>query len=62
MTWILDATFVGHDLTKGTSTFTKSISAHKDPRDDEGVREMVHADDPDGPQLDAAGEPVTPAA
>jgi single-strand DNA-binding protein len=61
--WVVDALYVGHDLTKGTSAFLKTVRATtKDPREDEAVREMVHAYDPDGPQLDATGEPVTPAA
>jgi single-strand DNA-binding protein len=62
VTWIIDATFVGHDLTKGTSSFVKTAKALRDPRENEEVREMVHAYEPDGPQLDAAGDPVRPAA
>ncbi len=61
VTWIVDATFVGHDLTKGTSSFAKTARTTRDPREDREVREMVHAYDADGPQLDSAGEPVTPA-
>ena len=60
--WVIDASFVGHDLTKGTSSFMKTARVNKDPREDEAVREMVHAYDADGPQLDSAGEPVVPAA
>jgi single-strand DNA-binding protein len=60
--WVVDATFVGHDLTKGTSSFLKTARVAKDPREDDAVREMVHAYDADGPQLDAAGNPVVPAA
>ncbi len=60
--WVVDANFVGHDLTKGTSSFLKSTRVAKDPREDEAVREMVHAYDADGPQLDSGGEPVSPAA
>ena len=63
VSWVLDATFVGHDLSKGTSMFTKTAKAvARDPREDDAVREMLHAYDPDGPQLDGAGDPVTPAA
>ncbi|HET9499180.1 MAG TPA: single-stranded DNA-binding protein [Marmoricola sp.] len=63
VSWIVDATFVGHDLTKGTSTFAKTPkSAGGDPVEDEGVREMVHAYEPAGPQLNSRGEEVTPAA
>jgi single-strand DNA-binding protein len=60
--WVVDASFVGHDLTKGTSSFQKTARVVKDPSEDEAVREMVHAYDADGPQLDAAGDPVVPAA
>ena len=63
VSWIVEATFVGHDLNKGTSSFVKTARAIVvDPREDEAVREMVHAYDADGPLLDAAGEPVNPAA
>jgi single-strand DNA-binding protein len=63
VSWIIDATSVGHDLTKGTSTFLKTARpSTADPREQEEVREMVHAHQADGPQLDAAGEPVSPAA
>ena len=63
MTWVVDATFVGHDLTKGTSSFEKTARATpRDPLENEAVREMVHAYEADGPQLDAAGDPVSPAA
>ncbi len=63
VTWIVDATFVGHDLTKGTSASSRRCDPTRDPREDEAVREMVHAYEADGPQLDSAGEPVTaPAA
>jgi len=61
VTWVVDATFVGHDLTKGTGTFLKTPRATtRDPREDEGVREMLHAYAADGPQLDSAGDPVKP--
>ncbi len=60
--WVVDASFVGHDLTKGTSSFLKTARVPKDPREDDAVREVVHAYDADGPQLDAAGNPVLPAA
>ncbi|MEO5651698.1 MAG: single-stranded DNA-binding protein [Marmoricola sp.] len=63
VSWIVDATFVGHDLTKGTTTFEKTVrAAANDPRESEVVREMVHAYDAEGPQLDGVGDPVTPAA
>jgi single-strand DNA-binding protein len=56
VTWIVDATFVGHDLNRGTSSFAKNArTTARDPRENEPVREVLHAPD-------AAGEPVTPAA
>ena len=58
--WVIDATFVGHDLTKGTSSFLKTAKAVRDPRENDDVRAMVHAYDHDEPQLDSAGEPVRP--
>ena len=58
VTWIIDATFVGHDLTKGTSSFVKTARQARDPRENEAVRELVHGYETDGPQLDAAGDPV----
>lgn len=60
--WIIDALFVGHDLTKGTSSFTKAVRTAQDPRESQEVRELVHAYDEEGPQLDDGGEPVHPAA
>jgi len=63
VTWVVDATFVGHDLNKGTSSFEKTARATpRDPGENEVVREVLHAYEVDGPQLDSAGEPVTPAA
>lgn len=63
VTWVVDATFVGHDLNRGTTSFTKAVrQGGRDPHEHEAVREVVHAYDPDGPQLDGAGDPVHPAA
>jgi len=62
VSWLVDATFVGHDLTKGTSSFVKTVRSARDPREDESVREMVHGHEPDGPQLDSAGDPVAPSS
>lgn len=63
VSWIVDATFVGHDLTRGTSVFARPVrSALSGPEDDPAVREMLHSYDADGPQLDADGNVVEPAA
>lgn len=59
VSWIVEATVVGHDLTKGTSTFTKSVRPLAgDPRDDAGVKALVHGYDVGGPRLDSAGQEV----
>lgn len=59
VSWLVDATFVGHDLTKGTSHFAKaSRMTVVEPDLDEGVRELVHSFDPGGPSLDANGNPL----
>jgi single-strand DNA-binding protein len=60
--WIVDATWLGHDLSKGTSRFVKTARVMRDPRENDEAREVVHSYADDGPQLDAAGEPVAPAA
>ncbi|MFL6160020.1 MAG: single-stranded DNA-binding protein [Marmoricola sp.] len=64
VTWIVEATFVGHDLTKGTSAFAKAArSTPSDPAQDEAVRAALHSFDPAGPRLDSDGnEVVAPAA
>ena len=63
VTWIVDATFVGHDLNRGTSSFVKTARATpRDPGQAEAVREVLPAHDVEGPLRDAGGDPVTPAA
>ena len=59
VSWIVDATFVGHDLNRGTTVFDRATRATVvDSALDDAVREMVHAYDPVGPRLDADGNPV----
>ena len=61
--WVVDASWVGHDLSRGTSTFLKTVrSTPADPQQSEAVKEMLHAYDETGPRLSSAGEPVEPAA
>ena len=62
VTWVVDAQQVGHDLNKGTSNFLKGASGAPDQTQDEGVKEMLHSYDVDGPQLDSTGGHVEPAA
>lgn len=57
VTWVVDATSVGHDLTKGTSTFVKRLTpVSEDPTADRGVREVLHSYPVDGPQLSEQGD------
>jgi single-strand DNA-binding protein len=55
VTHIVEATFVGHDLGKGTSSFVRVSRRERVDADDPAVREMVHALPADGPQLDSEG-------
>ena len=61
VSWVVDAGFVGHDLNRGSSTFTKRIGTGADElANDEAVREMRHTMGVDGPQLTSSGEVVEP--
>lgn len=63
VSWIVDASFVGHDLNRGTSYFTKAVrTVAAEAVVDEGLREQLHSYDPVGPQLDSAGDEVEPAS
>jgi single-strand DNA-binding protein len=61
--WIVDATFVGHDLNRGRATFVRNArTGAAEPVVDEAVREDLHAFAPGGPRLDGDGNEVEPAA
>ena len=65
VTHVVEASFVGHDLSKGTSRFLRVSRQERTtaPEDSEEVKQLVHGFDPDGPQLDADGQPrQAPAA
>lgn len=56
-TYVVEATFVGHDLTRGTSTFSKSTRPERnEPEDDNDIKAMLHGQPLDGPQLDRYGD------
>lgn len=60
VSWIVDATAVGHDLNRGTTSFAKvARGVPTDPGLDESVRELVHSYDAAGPRLDSDGNEVT---
>ena len=65
VTHVVEASFVGHDLSKGTSQFLRVSRQERTnaPEDSEEVKQLVHGFDPDGPQLDSDGRPrEAPAA
>jgi single-strand DNA-binding protein len=63
VSWIVDATFVGHDLTKGTSVFVKATrAAVAETVPDEALRAQLHGYEARGPQLNAEGDEVAPAS
>jgi single-strand DNA-binding protein len=62
-TLVVDATLVGHDLCRGTSTFlrsTKQERAEDDLHDE--IAEMIHGDSGESPRMDSWGNPVAPLA
>lgn len=62
VSWIVEASSVGHDLSKGTSMFDKAARVTPtDPGLEESVREMVHSYDPVGPSLDSDGNALAAA-
>lgn len=63
VSWVVEATFVGHDLNRGTSYFAKTprAAASEAPLD-EGLRAQLHGYAAGGPQLDVAGEEVPASA
>ncbi len=55
----VEASYLGHDLTRGTSTFTKSLRpAAAEPDVDLEVAEMIHEMAADSPPLTSWGEPA----
>ena len=55
---VVEATFVGHDLNRGTSTFAKSIRPERHDAVEDQVRELMDSFEPGGPQLNHDGQPV----
>ncbi len=59
VTYVVEATYVGHDLTRGTAVFVKAARPERvesEEGTDSAVKELIH--DPVGnlPQLDSFGE------
>jgi single-strand DNA-binding protein len=62
-TLAVEATLVGHDLTRGTSEFTRSNRQERNENDaqmTEVIQEMIHRDSDDLTQMDPWGNPKTP--
>jgi single-strand DNA-binding protein len=59
VTYVVEATYVGHDLSRGTATFLKAAPQQRGETDDEAdqvVKELLHGSGEVMPQLDSFGE------
>ena len=57
-TFLVEASFVGHDLTRGTSTFVKAARPERNEVDiHDQIQEMIHRDADDARPLDTWGNP-----
>ncbi len=58
VTHVVEASYVGHDLTRGTTTFLKAARSEQTSgtEDEQVVKELIHAAPDDLPQLDSLGE------
>ena len=57
----VEANFVGHDLSRGTSVFLKSTRPERPDVDEEDeISEMIHRDPEDLTPMDSWGNPIAP--
>jgi single-strand DNA-binding protein len=58
VTYVVEASYVGHDLTRGTSVFARAARAERAEaeEDDQVVKELIHEAPADLPQLDSFGQ------
>jgi len=64
VTYVVDATYVGHDLNRGTAAFVKSMRPERTDVEDESeavAKELIHDTSVETPQLDSFGRVVDPA-
>lgn len=57
-TYVVEATYVGHDLSRGTAAFVRSTRPERAEVDDEAEtthRQLIHDNSGDLPQLDSLG-------
>lgn len=61
--YVVDAIVVGHDLTRGKSSFVRSTRPNREETDgeaDTAYKEMLHQPVGDLPRIDSFGDPVPP--
>ncbi|HEX5562506.1 MAG TPA: single-stranded DNA-binding protein [Nocardioidaceae bacterium] len=59
VTYVVEATYVGHDLSRGTASFVRVARPERGETEDEAeqvLRELVHDAPGDLPQLDSLGQ------
>lgn len=56
--YVVVATTVGHDLSHGTSTFTRAERRAMAEPDESPLREVIHSYDESGPRLTSSGDVV----
>jgi single-strand DNA-binding protein len=63
ITYVVEATYVGHDLTRGTASFDRSVRPERAEEDesDATLKQLLHDRADDLPQLDSQGR-VRPGA
>jgi single-strand DNA-binding protein len=64
VTYVVEASYVGHDLSRGTSVFVRAARPDRTEAEDEAesaVKELIHDTDLDLPQLDSFGQQRGPA-
>jgi single-strand DNA-binding protein len=60
VTYVVDATYVGHDLSRGTAAFVKSARPERMDTEDESetaAKELIHDTSVNLPQIDSFGQP-----
>ena len=64
VTYVVEATSVGHDLNRGTAAFVKALRPDRfeaaDEQADNVMKELIHESGVDLPQLDSFGQQRTP--
>jgi single-strand DNA-binding protein len=59
VTYVVEATYVGHDLARGTATFLKAVRSERTDAEedaDQAVKELLHEQGTEMPQLTSFGE------